>query len=890
MTDITTGWKWGQATKYVKHFYQLPKESVDKVRQIPINWGFGEFSEFIYRSKYARKNEDSSSENWHDTSLRCANGSMTIIRNHMLNRHLSFALPSDVDVNNARGSPINDQFGRQMADMFSSWDDIGTEMATKFAQMRMTPGGRGLWAMGELAFKRGSMVLNNCGAAGTAHLRRGATWTMGALMYGCGVGFDTEFNGEVRKPKKDDTFTYIIPDTREGWVESLNKLIGAYVPDPVTHEICGKFPVFDYSKIRPEGSPIRTFGGTASGPDPLKKLHQRVIIYFDTFIRMRELEAQSPHSGDATTIDHPLASKKLEIFHQLVDSLKEIDFSEPSKPIFKARELLDTIDPRINHENTADWHLEKYLKHHIKPWLNYFKNEDEKNGESEGDGEPKVKSPYQVMYNLVESLADHIGKSQPEEELEKMLDVAQSLIQEEHERSVDIKINGIKTLIEANIDRKTYDHVRLTVDIMNSIGACVVSGNVRRSSMLARGQPQCETFRLLKDYMVNPERSRIAYMSNNSIGFTHTDQYTKYMPICAEQTRINGEPGYLYHLNLKYGRIRPHHPDDPIQLKTREQEIDKASIPNPCSEIPLELFELCNLGEIPLNRFLMEHGKLSNSTDVTDVFDFDDFLRTCILLTIYCKSVSVLPTSDPLTNAVISRNHRIGISISGGAQVHDAIGSTYHTKILRAGYDVIRKTDIWLSNILGVPQSIRVTTCKPSGTISLLTGSTPGIHFCHSRYVKRRVRVSTTSRFLNFLKRNGYECEPDEYADNTVVFSFGLDYGLVRSVQEISMYEQLVLLQMYQREWADNMVSVTITFDPKTEGKQLVHAIPQFAPTIKSVSFLPKDNTIYAQMPFEEVDEAGYRKLLKPIDWSLLGDVSDEVSIPRGCTNDNCAL
>lgn len=864
MADVTsTGWKWGQPTKYIHHFYQLSKPHEQIVRDIPIEWGFGEFSEFIYRSKYARLNQDGTPETWIDTSLRCANGSMSIIKNHMLEHHLSFTLPSEVDV--------HDKFGRQMLELFPTWDDIGLEMASKFAQMKMTPGGRGLWAMGELAFKRGSMVLNNCGAAGTMHLRRGATWTMGALMYGCGVGFDTEFRGEVVEPNKDDSFTYLIPDTREGWVESLDKLIGAYVPDPVTHQLCGKYPIFDYSQIRPKGSPIVTFGGTASGPGPLRKLHERIVLYFDTFIKMRKLNELNLDT-DSADYNH----RKLEIFYQLVDGLRETDFSEPGKPIFKAHELLDTVDP----SKYEPKEIGEYLRRQIAKWLD----------QASSVGEESLKT-HTVLYEIVQSVAESCALDNcTVENIDQLLVAAHTSINEYHEQLVENKIESIRKLIKTNIHQKSYDHVRLTVDIMNSIGACVVSGNVRRSSMLAKGRPDCKTFLQLKDYMVNPERTRIAYMSNNSIGFTHTDQYTKYMPICAEQTRTNGEPGYLYLLNLKYGRIRPHHPDDPVLLKTREQEIDRASIPNPCSEIPLELFELCNLGEIPINRFLLSSGSLSSSSDVTDVFDYDNFLRTCILLTIYCKSVSILPTGDPLTNAVIKRNHRFGVSISGGAQVHDAIGSTYHTKILRAGYDIIRKTDIWLSNILGVPQSIRVTTCKPSGTVSLLTGSTPGIHFCHSRYVKRRVRVSTTSRFLEFLQKNGYECEPDMYADNTVVFSFGLDYGPVRSVQEVSMYEQMVLHQMYQREWADNMVSVTITFDPETEGKQLVHAIPQFAPTTKSVSFLPKSNHIYPQMPFEEVDRDGYLDLIKKIDWSLLPDVSGEMSIPRGCTNDSCEV
>jgi ribonucleoside-diphosphate reductase alpha chain len=536
---------------------------------------------------------------------------------------------------------------------------------------------------------------------------------------------------------------------------------------------------------------------------------------------------------------------------------------------------------------------------------------------------------YCQMSGIFLNLAEQIKTESAKEGWNKdnwnsLLATTRNKINDVHLNIVRAQVNEIKALIRANVGRKTYDLVRLTVDIMNSIGACVVAGNVRRSSMLATGEPDCTTFRLLKDYQVNPERTKIGAMSNNSIKFFHTSQYTKYLPECAHQTALNGEPGYLFLLNVqRYGRIgHLYKPCDPI---TRERELDEATIPNPCSEIPLRDKELCCVIELPINRFLTEIGLYESSElcqeigcptgvsildrhplaipgplagaqekgrktlpdNLDDIFDYKDFLRSCILAVIYGKSVSILPTNEPLTNAVIRRNHRIGVSITGGAQVHDRIGMTHYIKILRAGYNIIRKADCWLSNILGVRESLRVSTCKPSGTVSLLSGSTPGIHFCHSRYIKRRIRLASTSKLVQFLVKSGYPYEKDVYADNTLVFTFGLDYGPVRSVQEVTMYEQLVLLQMYQREWADNMVSVTVTFDPERESQQLEYALPQLAPTIKSVSFLPNIKGLYEQMPLEETDEDTYLSLNKPLDFDQLTDM-DETGIPSGCTNDHC--
>lgn len=875
-----TGWKWGQPTDYIRsrdNFYEMSPEIEKHIRRLKFTWGFGDFSQFIFYSKYSRRKSDDSYESWHDVAIRCTNGSMTLLKNHM--RQLKFKLGSIIS--NPDDHIYRKEFCKIMSN-YKSWDDVAKCMAENILNMRMLPPGRGLWGMGELAFKRGGMVLNNCGAATTKDLRKGATWTMGALMYGCGVGFDTEFRGPVIKPNKKETFTYVIPDTREGWAESLGYIIDAYVPRDNLNNKCGKFPIFDYSKIRMKGERIRTFGGTASGPEPLRKLHKRIEIYFDTFLDMQ----------DATT-----NNQKLDIFNKLVDSLIPTDFNEHSISISKLYDLAvksnnNDVSSVLNQmlkicNESLDLRdvgktLIKIIKNTIPNIKNYTR--DKINTIIEICKKSGEKDTYNELIGAAEKVVSHIAD---EQDLSEIMKPIVDEIDKIHLQIVEINVKRIKDTIRENIKTKTYDYVRLIVDIMNSIGACVVAGNVRRSSMLAIGDPSCSTFRLLKDYKINPEREKISYMSNNSVKFSKTEQYTEYLPKCAKQTAVNGEPGYFFLLNVKrYGRIgHLHKPTDP---KTREQEEDKATIPNPCSEIPLEPFELCNVVELPLNRFLRKM-KLSDSSILDDMFDLEGFLICCILALIYGKSVSVFPTGEHTTNAIIRRNHRIGISITGGAQVHDCIGMTHYIKILKAGYNMIRQADCWLSSILGVRESIRVTTCKPSGTVSLLSGSTPGIHFCHHQYIKRRVRLSTTSKLIDFLVENGYEYEKDLYSDNTLVFEFGLNYGSVRSVQNVSMYEQLVLLQMYQGQWADNMVSVTVTFNPKTESDQLQYAIPQFAPTIKSVSFLPNIDGIYNQMPLEKVDKSTYLSLNKKINWSLLDGI-DENSMPRGCTNEHCTL
>jgi ribonucleoside-diphosphate reductase alpha chain len=154
-------------------------------------------------------------------------------------------------------------------------------MAHAIFDLRFLPPGRGLWAMGtDYVYERGGMALNNCAYVDVTTLSRDAAWIMNGLMAGVGVGFSTmSYTAELRHPQGEWT-TYEIPDSREGWVESLRRLIASYES--------GTNPVgFDYAKIRPAGSPIRGFGGTASGPVPLIQLHERVRGYLDAFVSGR---------------------------------------------------------------------------------------------------------------------------------------------------------------------------------------------------------------------------------------------------------------------------------------------------------------------------------------------------------------------------------------------------------------------------------------------------------------------------------------------------------------------------------------------------------------------------------------------------------------------------
>jgi len=119
------------------------------------------------------------------------------------------------------------------------------------------------------------------------------------------------------------------------------------------------------------------------------------------------------------------------------------------------------------------------------------------------------------------------------------------------------------------------------------------------------------------------------------------------------------------------------------------------------------------------------------------------------------------------------------------------------------------------------------------------------------------------------LVNAGYHVEPAvDDPIRTVVVSFPIDVGEgVRTLDDVSMWEQLSVAAFLQRHWADNQVSCTVTFDPATEGMQLNNALEFFQYQLKGISFLPRLPTgAYQQMPYEQMSEKEYVEMSQSLD------------------------
>jgi ribonucleoside-triphosphate reductase len=413
------------------------------------------------------------------------------------------------------------------------------------------------------------------------------------------------------------------------------------------------------------------------------------------------------------------------------------------------------------------------------------------------------------------------------------------------------------------------------VDIMNKAGKAVVAGGARRSALIALGDPTDSDYVNIKNWELpeNAERTGPdgwAWTSNNSV-FAKSDTDLDHL---VDKIVINGEPGIIYIDTMQnYGRLA-----DPANNRDY-----RAIGVNPCAEISLEPHEFCCLSELyPAN-----HETLA------------DFQKSIKHAYMYAKAVTLMPSIWPETNEVITRNRRIGVSMTGIAEFIESRSWHEMKEWMDKGYGFLTELDRSYSEWLGVRESIKVSTVKPAGTTSIIAGTTSGVHWpTTSGYYIRRQRFLKHDPIVAALIEAGYDVEPDvNDPEQTVVASFPTTGPRIRSEREVSVWEKAHLAALAQRYWADNMVSVTVSFDQQRESDQVAPLLRSLEGQLKSVSFLPisSTGTTYKQAPFEPLDSglAVKQQLDKrPLDMNKLYRSADAVDAvgEKFCNNDSCEI
>jgi ribonucleotide reductase alpha subunit len=415
------------------------------------------------------------------------------------------------------------------------------------------------------------------------------------------------------------------------------------------------------------------------------------------------------------------------------------------------------------------------------------------------------------------------------------------------------------------------------LDIMNCIGECVVAGNVRRSSEIALGDVDDIAFLEAKQWSKGVPNHRS--MSNNTVICNDieelTDKFWESYEVDKKTGMGMGEPYGLFNLEAarKQGRTGDYNYNDTDAMAT-----------NPCGEITLAPSkgdggaESCNLVEIFLN-------------NIKDEEEFKDVAKT---LYIVGKTVTLVDYHVPETDKIVKANSRIGIGITGIYQRADLIKPEVLTNV----YNELRSYDVTMTELWNVRPSIKLTTVKPSGTLSLLAGATPGAHPDHSKYYIRRVRMHPDDKLVDMCKEAGYPVEYIINNDGTVntdlvAVSFPIDSesGTVKK-EDITAIDHLDMVKHLQRYWSDNQVSVTVDYKPEELTTIKRWLKKNYNDNIKSLSFLLFQNSGFKQQPLEEIPKGKFFEMIGQIKDIDFEQTVEEDTLAEGleCSGGACPI
>lgn len=412
------------------------------------------------------------------------------------------------------------------------------------------------------------------------------------------------------------------------------------------------------------------------------------------------------------------------------------------------------------------------------------------------------------------------------------------------------------------------------LDVQNILAMIVVAGNVRRSAQIACGSGQDVEFLNAKMWSLG-RIPRWRQQSNNTciesdIRRLHPDFWKGY-----ETDPATGYPyGEAYGLfnptiSQKYGRLidglgyRP----DP-----------RVSGPNPCGEITLESYECCNLGEQIL----------------TNIKDESEWHRVASLILKVQKTISTLPFLNEGTNKVVKENHRLGIGVTGFTAAHHLRDSGIFNRIYRH----IEAEDIAYSKLIGCKPSIKLTTVKPSGTLSKLANGCPsGANAAFAQHQLLRITFASDNPMVNQYRDAGYRVEIKENIDGSldhgsllVVFPLKYPDGTPTDATT-SAIQQLENQRFLQTFWADNSVSMTVQYREEEWPECRRYLENNYGDHMKAISFSRHFHG-FKQAPNEEITAEQYnhyiRNIRKPVQY--VGVPSDDLTDSLECGTGGCPI
>ena len=389
-------------------------------------------------------------------------------------------------------------------------------------------------------------------------------------------------------------------------------------------------------------------------------------------------------------------------------------------------------------------------------------------------------------------------------------------------------------------------------DMCNIVGQNVVAGGTRRTAELILFSPDDEEMLHAKENL-DPEQY-FRYMSNNSM-------YLEDKPSREELAKImksikeTAEPGF-------------------INVKAAKERRKDFAIVNPCAEIMLPNKAVCNLTNINVSKFIDERGNVMVS----------QLKEACKLSARACYRLTEPELELEGWSEIHHRDRLIGCSITGW---QDAVADNI-TKLEQGVLLTLMKT--WIKDAANEyadennrPRPVLYTTVQPDGTGGLISGCSAGVHYNHSPYYFRRVRISSNSPLYQAIKYlDGWQIDNEVGQDdngNTKVITFPCKSNSRITKYNVSAIEQLEQYKMMQTHYVDHNTSITVTVKDD-EWDAVTDWLDKNWDCVVGISFLSLNQDYYPLMPYEECTEKQYLELkskMAPFDQELVNKYEFEL-------------
>lgn len=418
--------------------------------------------------------------------------------------------------------------------------------------------------------------------------------------------------------------------------------------------------------------------------------------------------------------------------------------------------------------------------------------------------------------------------------------------------------------LTAILDRKR-DGERLTTlechDMMCYIANAVLAGGIRRSAMISLFSPNDELMLTCKFgnwWELNEQRGR----ANNSAVLMRDTTSKKAFSDLWEKIELSGtgEPGFYFTNDTDWGT-------------------------NPCCEIALRPFQFCNLCEI-------------NVSDVQNQEDLNARARAAAFFGTLQAGFTNFHYLREIWKTTTEDEALIGIGMTGIAS-----GRVLSLDLQEAA-DEVKRTNRHVSSFIGIQFAARCTTIKPSGTSSLVLGTSSGIHAWHGDFYLRRVRIGKNESLYAYLAENHPELLEDDLLNNAqsiiCIPQKAPEGSILRTENVIDLLERI---KKFNTEWVRNTswvknnhnnVSATISIADGDWGRVGEWMWSNKA-SYNGLSVLPFDNGNYKQAPFEDITEARFYQLersLSAVDLSCVTEPDDSTDLPgeAACAGGACVI